>query len=149
MTEDKREETQRDNAVTIAMVEEKPGQSGQFYRIKGTDGTWYSCFEHPLNPAPAVGQVWACNIKQKGEWNNLHDMLYSADSNVPVQPAAPQQRVTHEDVVSQGPTRECSIIRQSCLKSAAAACHIDMTNAEESLKTVLTVAERFFDWVTR
>jgi len=158
MTEPK-PEPQRDNAVTIAQVEEKTGANGPFYRIKAADGTWYSTFEHPLSPAPAAGQVWACNIKQKGKWTNLNDMLYTgkteaapqqAPQQPAAQPAAQQPGVTHQNVVNvRGTDRETSIIRQSCLKAAASCTHLDMTDAEQSIKTVLGVAERFFEWVTR
>ena len=149
-------ENQRNDAITIAMAEEKTkaDKSGKYYRIKAADGKWYSCFEHPLTPEPAAGQVWTCNIVHKGEWTNLHDMLYTdGGSAVPLAPPSAttppsQPDVTHEDV-REGPDRQTSIIRQSCLKAAAAACNIDMMNPEESTKTVLSVAEAFYNWVTR
>ena len=148
-------EPQRNDAITIAMAEEKTkaDKSGQYYRIKTADGTWYSCFEYPLNPVPAAGQVWACNIKQKGEWTNLHDMMIVTKEGTavlaPQQPAQPEQPpVTHQNVQG-GPDRQVSIVRQSSLRSAASCMMIDMTRPLESAKDVLKVAEMFYDWAQR
>lgn len=144
----------RKYAAVIEAVETKTGAKGPFLRIN-VQGKWYSCFEKKLNPKPQQGEMWAFNIKQAGDFENLIDMIdmvkLPQDQQPTPQSAPPQGAqppVTHQNVQG-GPDRQVSIVRQSSLRSAASCMMLDMTRPMESAKAVLQVAEMFYDWAQR
>lgn len=151
--------------LNVQKVSVKKGKSGRFLSIQNDDNDWYTHFGEDEEDSDLIGKIWTggeiaviYETTKNGKYTNRIISKYKVKNAGEKPEDSTQSRSGSSDpkvqqqIQQNFEAKQDSIVRQVCLKEASplvAGVIKDAKDTEGIIATVVTIAEGYYQWVTK